>query len=441
MDMTTNEPVVKVGILTSKEIKFSLIGNFYSQDKIKFTGYYSVSIIDNKLAIDNNYYQELILFPENASNHFELNDVVIGIDFHWERKENQRFLGGLKFIIENESIIAINIVATEDYLTSVISSEMSASASLELLKAHAVISRSWLLKPLLSDFMGFNDNTDNRHRDANSVLYWYERDAHSHFNVCADDHCQRYQGISKLTNENANIAVSSTRGEVLQYNNEICDTRFSKSCGGISENFDTCWAPTDVPYLTSIRDNENESESSQPDLCIEEVANEWIRNYPHSFCNTSDEKILKQVLNNFDQETTDFYRWKVEYSQVELSELLEKRSGIDFGQIVDLIPVQRGKSGRIIQLKIIGTHQTVTVGKELEIRKWLSNSHLYSSAFVIDKRDVLNNIPGNFIFTGAGWGHGVGLCQIGAAVMGELGYTYNEILNHYFKGAYLKKIY
>lgn len=272
-------------------------------------------------------------------------------------------------------------------------------------------------------------------------IKWYERDAHTHFDVCADDHCQRYQGITRASTVAVEAAIKATRGEMLMYENKICDARYSKSCGGISETFENCWAVEHYPYLTPVIDNPTEPQGFDIDLTQEENAQQWIRQSPEAFCNTTDKHILSQVLNNYDQETTDFYRWKIEYTQAEISELLARRSGIDFGDIIDLVAVLRGESGRLIELKIVGTKQTITVGKELEIRKWLSNSHLYSSAFVVDKSEIINNIPQHFTLIGAGWGHGVGLCQIGAAVMGEKGYKYDEILLHYFKGAELKKMY
>jgi len=370
----------------------------------------------------------------------------------------------LKFIIEGKKLTAINIVNVEDYLTSVISSEMSATASEELLKAHAVISRSWLLCPIQEQEIRSKEQevrgkeqkdsgislptseyqlptSDSKLQTPNFIKKWYERDAHTNFDVCADDHCQRYQGITKASTPAVEAAIEATRGEVLIFDNKICDARFSKSCGGITEAFENCWAPVHHPYLTPVIDNVDAPVGFDIELTKEDNAIEWIRKLPTAFCNTTDKTILSQVLNNYDQETTDFFRWKVEYSQHEIAELIARKSGIDFGEIIDLIPIQRGESGRIIELKIIGTKETVTVGKELEIRKWLSNSHLYSSAFVADRFDLVDHIPQRFTLYGAGWGHGVGLCQIGAAVMGEKGYKYKEILQHYFRGAELKKIY
>ena len=441
------EPVINVGILSASEIEFTLNGNFIFNGK-PLSGVYKAICLGTKIQFEDNLFDELIFEPTTSDASFDLIDVVIGIGFHWERKENQRFQGAIKLIVDNGQLTAINRINVEDYLTSVISSEMSASASDELLKAHAVISRSWLLCPLQEQRTKNKEQrqlsetkTTNYKLSTINYTKWYERDTHTHFDVCADDHCQRYQGITRASTAAVEKAIEATRGEVLMYDDKICDARFSKSCGGASETFENCWAPEHHPYLSKVIDNPTAPEGFELDLTVEANAEKWIRESPEAFCNTSDKQILSQVLNNYDQETTDFYRWKIEYSQAELSEIICRRSGIDFGKIVDLIPVKRGESGRIIELKIVGTKQTVLVGKELEIRKWLSNSHLYSSEFVLDKSEIINGIPQHFILTGAGWGHGVGLCQIGAAVMGEKGYKYDEILLHYFKGAELKRIY
>ena len=317
---------------------------------------------------------------------------------------------------------------------------MSANASKELLKAHAVISRSWLLAQVEKNFNLNGSVTPYKscYRDNETLIRWYDREDHELFDVCADDHCQRYQGITRASNPIVREVIKETRGEVLMDNDTICDARFSKCCGGVTEKFENCWEPVPHSYLTALRDGET---PAYPDLTDEREAEQWIRTSPEAFCNTKDKKVLSQVLNNYDQETTDFYRWKVEYEQEELSKLILKRSGIDYGQILDLVPVERGTSGRLVRLKIIGTKRTMIIGKELEIRRTLSPSHLYSSAFIIDKVNVTNGIPDRFILTGAGWGHGVGLCQIGAAVMGEQGYTYDTILLHYYIGATIDKLY
>jgi SpoIID/LytB domain protein len=460
-----NYESINVGILSTHTIRFILNGDFISGNGTIYTGKQKAKYKEGKVFFNDELHDEIIFKPVKGNDSFDLINVVIGINFHWERKENQRFKGALKFIVEDKNIIAINVVEVEDYLTSVISSEMSATASEELLKAHAVISRSWLLCPLQEvrskeqEVRGkeqMNESTTGYQLPAtnyqlpttgselpagNYITKWYERDAHTKFDVCADDHCQRYQGITKAGTPAVEAAIETTRGEVLMYDNKICDARFSKSCGGITEAFENCWAPVHIPYLTPVIDNIEAPVGFDIELTTEDYAVDWIRKSPAAFCNTTDKKILTQVLNNYDQETTDFFRWKVEYTQTELSELICRKSGIDFGEIIDLIPVKRGESGRIIELRITGTKQTIIVGKELEIRKWLSDSHLYSSAFVADKFDFIDEIPQRFTLTGAGWGHGVGLCQIGAAVMGEKGYTYKEILQHYFRGAELKKIY
>ena len=443
------EPQIAVGILSGKEIQFSFPDEFISSDGIAISGIQQAVYRKGKIYWQEKEYDELSFTPQQTtSSFFELQDVTIGINFHWERKEVQRFKGELKIIVEDDKLTAINIIAIEDYLTSVISSEMSVTASLELLKAHAVISRSWLLNKLRVENgeLGVTVQPDNAAHS--QLIKWYDHEAHKNFDVCADDHCQRYQGITRASTSRAIEAVSATRGETLMYEGKICDARFSKCCGGAFEEFQNCWENVRHPYLIGQRDSQ--TTNKLPDLTIEAEADKWIRTSPVAFCNTQDKKILSQVLNNYDQETADFYRWKVSYSQEELSELIHKRSGIDFGKIIDLIPVERGTSGRLVRLKIVGTLRTLTIGKELEIRRTLSTSHLYSSAFVVDKeykeedrkyKEKEQEIPSRFILTGAGWGHGVGLCQIGAAVMGEQGYKYEEILSHYYPGSMIERQY
>lgn len=443
------EPVITVGILSGKEIGFSFPKEFISSDGIAICGIQQAVYRKGKIWWQEKEYDELSFTPQqDTSSFFELQDVTIGINFHWERKEVQRFKGELKIIVEDDRLTAINIIPIEDYLTSVISSEMSATASLELLKAHAVISRSWLLNKLkvangkLKVIM-HPDNTANFELSTlpSQLIKWYDHEAHKNFDVCADDHCQRYQGITRASTPQAIEAVFATRGEVLMYEGEICDARFSKCCGGAFEEFQNCWENVKHPYLIGQRDSK--TETRLPDLTKEAEADKWIRTSPAAFCNTHNKQVLSQVLNNYDQETTDFYRWRVCYSQQELSELIHKRSGIEFGKIIDLIPVERGTSGRLVRLKIVGTLRTLIIGKELEIRRTLSSSHLYSSAFVVDKeyKEDEKEIPSRFILTGSGWGHGVGLCQIGAAVMGEQGYKYKEILSHYYPGSAIEQQY
>ena len=371
--------------------------------------------------------------PERPT--FLLKNVRIGIGFHWDRLEDQEFEGTLEIRDNADGTqTAINRLDVEDYLSSVITSEMSATSSLELLKAHAVISRSWVLRPIISPST-CTDKPDLSDPDRHVI--WYERDAHEGFDVCADDHCQRYEGITRRDEHpeaaaNVQKAIDATRGQVLMYDGKVCDARFYKSCGGATELFENAWANEHYPYLEAVRD---EIGTPLPDLTIEENAQEFIRTSPSAYCNTTDERILSQVLNNYDQETKDFYRWTVQYTAAELSDIIRERSGIDFGEILDLVPIKRGPSARLYEMQIVGSKRTMVIGKELEIRKWLSRSHLYSSAFVVDR-----NEQGDFILTGAGWGHGVGLCQIGAAVMADKGYTYEQILAHYFPGSELKTI-
>ena len=429
------------------EIIFGLNGtHLLTLNGVTYDGIQKVNYRNGHVWLNDKPVEEDILIFEPVNYHeasFELNDVTIGIDFHWERKEDQRFKGSLEIRIENERLTAINILPLEDYLVSVISSEMSATSSLELLKAHAIISRSWLvaqtekgqaLKQAPDKYQSINETPEE-------YIRWYDREDHLNFDVCADDHCQRYQGITRQSTQLVEQAIAETRGMMVMYDGKICDARFSKSCGGISETFENTWEPKIHPYLQAIVDNPGSPKGYDLDLTNETAAETWIRSAPEAFCNNHNKEVLSQVLNDYDQETTDFYRWKVSYSQTVLSELIARKSGRDFGAVLDLIPIERGKSGRLIKLKIVGTKLTLTIGKELEIRKTLSESHLYSSAFVVDKQNIKEGIPGKFILTGAGWGHGVGLCQIGAAVMGAKGYKYDEILLHYFRGATISKEY
>lgn len=436
------EPKIKVGIMSAAEVKFILDGDFHVSDTTVSGS--QVATTDGKSIIWNNKeYTELFFEPANEEVSFWLEDVTIGVNFHWERKENQRFKGALKLIVENGKITPINILGVEDYLLSVISSEMSATASLELLKAHAVISRSWLLAQIDKNkrivdageqYSAVEKTSDDE------MIKWYDREDHVNFDVCADDHCQRYQGITRASTPEVAKAIEATRGQVLMDGESLCDARFSKCCGGVYEEFENCWEPIHYDYLAARRDGENETDF--PDLTIEENAREWILTRPEAHCNTSDAEILSQVLNNYDQETTDFYRWEVTYTQEEITKLVKERSGMDYGNIVDLEPIARGTSGRLYKLKIVGTNKTLTIGKELEIRRTLSPSHLYSSAFVVEKgENDANGLPSTFTLKGAGWGHGVGLCQIGAAVMGAKGYNYKEILLHYFVDAEIKELY
>lgn len=435
------EPIVSVGIVSASKLCFSLNAP-YTVCGSQRCGKQVVELSEGRILWENNFYDELLFEPNDTQSSFTLEDVTIGVNFHWERKEAQTFLGKLRFIVENNNICAINELPVETYLISVISSEMRATSSLELLKAHAVISRSWLLAQM-EQRKAENSNVVNQpslFKTDEEIVRWYDREDHKHFDVCADDHCQRYQGITKAANKHVVEAIKQTAGEMLTSHGEICDARYSKCCGGAVEEFQYCWENIRKPYLQALPDTMPDT-TSLPNLTNEAVARQWILSSPNAFCNTTDQKVLSQVLNDFDQETTDFYRWTQIYSQAEVKQLLEEKLAMQFGDIIDLIPLERGKSGRIYRLKIIGTQRTLIIGKELEIRRALSKSHLYSSAFVIEKVDIKDGVPQQFIIKGAGWGHGVGLCQIGAAMMGVQGYRYDEILLHYYKSAEITKAY
>ena len=405
------EPNVTVGIVSGQKVVFELNGSYTAKGET-LSGMQTVELAEGGLLWRGQNYRELRFHPEDDNASFTLHDVTIGVGFHWERQEKQTFRGMLRLVVEADKVLAINELPVEQYLESVISSEMSATSSPELLKAHAVISRSWLLCQMENrqesvkrkeerGFFSFVKKDDE-------LLRWYDREDHTLFDVCADDHCQRYQGITRASLPAVAEAIKATRGQVLMSGNELCDARFSKCCGGQTEEFQYCWENIKKPYLVSVSD---------------------------PFCHTNDRRILSQVLNDYDQETPDFYEWQVEYTQEELSELVNRKTKLDLGDIIDIIPLDRGKSGRIWRLQLVGTKRTFTIGKELEIRRALSETHLYSSAFDVEKRD------NRFILHGRGWGHGVGLCQIGAAVMGEKGYDYDDILLYYYRGAEIKQIY
>lgn len=432
------EPKVSVGILREDLVRFTLNGEYTAKGAL-VSGPQEARVEDGAIIWNGTVYSELLFQPAAPSATFSLESVAIGIHFHWERREAQTFCGTLRLIVDEEKLVAINELPAETYLTSVISSEMSAHSSPELLKAHAVVSRSWLFHQMearrqptgAGGFFSFV-------RKDNEFIRWYDREDHALFDVCADDHCQRYQGITRASVPAVEEAIAATRGLVLTAGGKLCDARFSKCCGGVSERYDTCWSDDDKTYLQPVRDS---AETSLPDLTQEAQAEAWIRATPEAFCQTSDPALLNQVLNDYDRETRDFYRWRVEYSQKELSRIVSQSREEDFGDIIDLQPVERGASGRIKRLRIVGTKRTMVIGKELEIRRTLSPSHLLSSAFVVERIGVEGGTPAGFVLHGAGWGHGVGLCQIGAAVMASRGYDFRRILSHYYTGAELRQLY
>ena len=416
--LTRTQQTLEVGIMSAHEISFEIISDGAGLQKVSFQ--------DGKISYGGALYDELLFDAQTeatmfAEPSFILHDVTIGVDFHWERKVTCKYAGALKFIAGDGMVTAVNVIGIEDYLLSVISSEMKSSASLEFLKAHAVISRSWVMSQIAarrrkSGAIIPEGSSDRTELPQDEYVKWFDHEDHTRFDVCADDHCQRYQGLSMAVGQTVRKAIDQTWGMVLTYGGEICDARFSKCCGGVTELFSTCWEDKDFPYLQSLPDTPDEAVGTGP------------------FCDTSDERILSQVLNDYDLETKDFYRWRIEYSREEVSDLVRRRSGIDFGSIRDLVPLDRGPSGRLKRLGIVGDKRTMVIGKELIIRKWLSESHLKSSAFS-PKWD-----GDRLVLEGSGWGHGVGLCQIGAAVMGARGYSYDKILGHYYPGATIERI-
>ena len=439
--LTRTQREVHVGVMSGKEICFEMISDGAGKQKVV---YENGRISYNGALYDELLFDSITMSSMFAEPTFLLYDVTIGVGFHWERKQVQKFAGSLKFIVNEDKIIAVNIVGVEDYLLSVISSEMKASSSLELLKAHAVISRSWLLAQIEGRKAGGTacENSvkeDFTEQGTRHYVRWYDHKDHELFDVCADDHCQRYQGLTVAVGDNVRKAVDETWGEVLTDNGELCDARFSKCCGGMMEKFSTCWEDKDFPYLKALPDTPEEEQV--PDLTVEENAEKWITGEipqaEKAFCNTSDVAALSQVLNDYDMETRDFFRWKARYTRGELSALISMRSGQDIGLLESIEPLKRGPSGRIELLSIKGSKSSMVIGKELVIRKFLSTSHLKSSAFVVREEKSPDNNAENDTITllGAGWGHGVGLCQIGAAMMAVRGYSYRDILLHYYPGS------
>ena len=438
-------PQVRVGIMNEPAIDFVLNGD-YRVNGAACSGEQTARCVDGQVEWGGNRYSDLLFVPvDEAKASFTLKGVTIGVSFHWKRQEDQTFKGALHLIVEDGRLTPVNVLSVEDYLLSVISSEMSANASLELLKAHAVISRSWLLAQIHTEEtvkpVERNPDAPGEMMDTpEELVKWWDRDDHVNFDVCADDHCQRYQGITRASTPTVAQAIQATAGQVLMYDGRLCDARFSKSCGGVMEEFENCWEPAHHHYLGVRRDGKDEND--YPDLRHEAAATEWILSSPEAFCNTTDPDILSQVLNDYDQETKDFYRWRVDYTQRQLADLIHRRTGVDYGRIRDLQPVARGVSGRLYKLRIVGEHRSRVIGKELAIRYALSESALYSSAFVVERHDMdAEGYPAAFTLRGAGWGHGVGLCQIGAAVMGARGYDYQQILLHYFIDAQIEKLY
>jgi stage II sporulation protein D len=441
--MLSSEPEIKVALLQDyKEARLNLKGRFLLSDERTISGHMIVRVRQGEVALCDPSGMEIargktIMLLARNKAAFTVSDVKIGIDFHWQRSQEQSFRGNLFLSIASDSYFnLIDEIALEDYLASVISSEMSAEAPLEFLKAQAVVARSWLVAMLERKKVNTVATNDNQSKE-NEIIIWHDVNDHKGFDVCADDHCQRYQGITRIISENVRAAIEATRGLFLVSGGEICDARYYKSCGGQTEIFSTAWEDKSPDYLRSVTDDVQQ----HPPIQSEKEAKGWLSSRPQTFCNTTDKELLGKILPAFDQETLDFYRWQVIYSRQELEDIIRKKSGIDFGELQDLTALSRGPSGRIYKLRIEGSRRTVIVGKELEIRRWLSESHLLSSAFVVSKTNAADGSLESFTLTGGGWGHGVGLCQIGAAVMAAKGFKAQEILAHYFTGASLQKLY
>jgi len=429
---------VSVGIVDRQvEIFGHLDGNFFGDEFGPVSGRFSAKVMEEAIVLFDQAHRQISRSPSIRlravkGSFFSLFNVTIGNRFHWERTEDQTFQGDLILRLRKDgTICAINEISLEDYLISVISSEMGGEAPMEFLKAHTILSRSWLLAALNRKEKSKNQPIQTEKITEGEIIRWYDRQDHDLFNVCADDHCQRYQGIKKIVSEQAQEAVRKTHGMVMTFRDEVCDARYSKACGGITEGFDTAWDDKRIPYLTPISD----APFPHQQIRTEEEASRWMLSNPEAYCHTTDESLLKKILPGFDRETKNFFRWRIEYSRTELEEILRDKSGFDFGTLKEIVPLRRGPSGRISLLKIVGSKRSMVVGKELEIRRWLSRTHLYSSAFIVTAE------AGRFILHGAGWGHGVGLCQIGAAVMAIQGFSAEDILNHYFTGVGIKKIY
>jgi SpoIID/LytB domain protein len=439
--MINSEPEIKVALLQNyNEARIAFNGRFLPHDGCAPDGLFIVRAEGGFVLLEDSSGKEIIrqkeiLMTPDGDAYFTVSDVKIGIDFHWQRTQEQSFRGNLLLSAVSESTFnLINKIHLEDYLESVISSEMSAEAPLDFLKAQAIVARSWLVS-MLDKKKSVRSSTQLRNE--NEIVVWQDVNDHEGFDVCADDHCQRYQGITRIISENVREAIKQTRGIFLIYSGEICDARYYKSCGGQTEIFATAWEDINPGYMKNISDDAEH----HPPVCSEADAEKWLRGRPQAFCDTTDKELLKNILPAFDQETPNFYRWQVIYARKELEQIIQKKSGIDFGELKTMIPLERGPSGRIYKLKIEGSKKTMIVGKELEIRRWLSPSHLLSSAFIVSVERTAAGDVSRFILQGGGWGHGVGLCQIGAAVMASKGFKAEEILTHYFTGAKIKKLY
>lgn len=437
------EPIIAVGLVQdAKAIRFKLEDVFREASGLYIpAGDYEAKCENDEILIKGpvtEKFQSPVLTPLNPNQGTFSIEATIGIDFHWQQREIQTFQGGLRFLVgTNGQVTAVNDIELEKYILSVICSEMSAESPFELAKAHSIISRSWLLAQL-EPSLSQPPNAENNSLSNGEISRYYDREAHTRFDVCADDHCQRYQGTGRISTGIVHDAIKATRGMVLVHSDRVCDARFSKCCGGVTEDFRVAWSETEVPYLVPVLDGKGRLPN--PALSEDEALRRFISGSPAVYCNCSDDAILSRVLNSYDRDTRDFFRWQIRLDAIEAGELINRKTGIDLGRIISIEPVERGLSGRLKRLRIKGEKASIVIGKELEIRKALSSNHLYSSAFVVDTEGPTSK-PEAFVLTGAGWGHGVGLCQIGAAVMASEGVSHDKILTHYYPAATTLRLY
>jgi SpoIID/LytB domain protein len=338
-------------------------------------------------------------------------DVPVGTGYHWEQKEDRTYPETMIFLLDvNGKLAAVNAVPVETYLEGVVPSEMHPNFPEEALKAQAVAARSKALANL-----GLVHSADP-------------------FDFCSDVHCQVYGGLSK-TAASANRAVKKTAGLVLWEGGKIIDAVYGGVCGGHTEDVDKAWRTAPKRHLQGIADGPRQLKRYEP-LDDESNVRSWIQDSPPSYCNTLTGS-LPDALNY----TKKYFRWEVTLPQDELRSQIERRLGRNLGAVRDLIPISRGVSGRITKLKIVGTNGEQIVEGELNVRKCLSSTTLWSSCFIVERKDGGSAPPESFTLRGAGWGHGIGMCQTGAAIMALKGYGFDRILKHYYKNVRIKKLY
>lgn len=354
----------------------------------------------------------IVLDTNNTSSHITVSNIMIGIQFHWQKHEDLDYRGIIEVGFNNQGkLVVINEIDLENYLVSVNSSEMTSDCPIGLLESQTVVARNTVLATM-----------GKHHYNTN-------------FHLCSDDHCQCYHG-KKREQQVSRQAVENTWGRILLHGDEICDARYSKICGGIMEDYRYVWENRDIPYMVSGIDSDEEINYPAN---TEETAKELIDTSLPAYCNTDLHKLPENLANLYS--TQNLFRWEVTYPREELESLISEKTGKDIGELQDIIPLERGDSGRLIYINLVGSDKTLKIGKELEIRRVLSKSHLYSSCFYVRKEMGTDGKVSRFILKGAGWGHGVGLCQVGATVMASKKIPYQKILEHYYKNTNLVSLY